>query len=148
MLYASWLFQRIVPPVLAFSLGSLGFLTGFDFNSYSETLSRVFADGFNVTLRLRFEATIMRSKRRPLRQRRKWDEIRAEKGIACCEFLQKVEEQPDIVEELMGEEGGLEGETTHYPECTYHILNEVVVDRGPNPSMPHENPSYSLQIAL
>src|SRR5690606_6310390 len=27
VLYASWLFQRIVPPVLSFALGSLGFLT-------------------------------------------------------------------------------------------------------------------------
>ena len=34
LLYASWLFQRIVPPVLAFSLGSLGFLTKFDFAQY------------------------------------------------------------------------------------------------------------------
>ena len=29
VLYTSWLFQRIVPPILSFSLGSLGFLTNF-----------------------------------------------------------------------------------------------------------------------
>ncbi|OBZ68443.1 NAD(+) kinase [Grifola frondosa] len=31
VLFTSWLFQRIVPPVLPFALGSLGFLTNFDF---------------------------------------------------------------------------------------------------------------------
>jgi len=30
VLYASWLFQRVVPPVLSLALGSLGFLTKFD----------------------------------------------------------------------------------------------------------------------
>jgi len=38
VLYASWLFQRVVPPVASFSLGSLGFLTPFDFSSFEHTL--------------------------------------------------------------------------------------------------------------
>jgi NAD+ kinase len=63
-LYASWLFQRIVPPVLAFSLGSLGFLTKFDFEQFPVTLSRAFEEGITVNLRLRFEATVMRSQER------------------------------------------------------------------------------------
>jgi hypothetical protein len=41
VLYASWLFQGIVPPILPFHLGSLGFLTVFDFNSYKKVLDRV-----------------------------------------------------------------------------------------------------------
>ncbi|KAG1729170.1 hypothetical protein EDD22DRAFT_853176 [Suillus occidentalis] len=34
VLFTSWLFQQIVPPVLPFALGSLGFLTNFDFTDY------------------------------------------------------------------------------------------------------------------
>ncbi|KAK8154474.1 ATP-NAD kinase-like domain-containing protein [Phyllosticta citrichinensis] len=110
VLYASWLFQRIVPPVLAFSLGSLGFLTKFDYEKYPETLSRAFRDGITVSLRLRFEATVMRSQRR--------------KDVHCTK---------DLVEELIGEE--MEDAHTHKPDGTHNILNEVVVDRGPNPTL-------------
>ena len=111
VLYASWLFQRVVPPVLSFSLGSLGFLTKFDYDDYQETLTRAFRDGVVVSLRLRFEGTIMRSNRR----RDPSDESKR-----------------DLIEELIGEEGG--EQTTHKPEATFHILNDIVVDRGPNPS--------------
>ncbi|KAF2008418.1 ATP-NAD kinase [Aaosphaeria arxii CBS 175.79] len=108
VLYASWLFQRIVPPVLAFSLGSLGFLTKFDYSCHQDTLTRVFGDGITVSLRLRFEATVMRSQTRTDGPR-------------------------DLVEELIGEES--EDHHTHRPDGTHNILNEVVVDRGPNPTM-------------
>lgn len=109
VLYASWLFQRIVPPVLSFALGSLGFLTKFDFEQYQETLTRAFRDGVTISLRLRFESTIMRSRSnsRPSSER-------------------------DLVEELVGEER--EDNRTHKPEGTFEILNDVVVDRGPNSS--------------
>ncbi|PVI04284.1 ATP-NAD kinase [Periconia macrospinosa] len=108
VLYASWLFQRIVPPVLAFSMGSLGFLTKFDYEQYPLTLSRIFTEGITVSLRLRFEATVMRSQTRGNTER-------------------------DLVEELIGEEN--EDHHTHRPDGTHNILNEVVVDRGPNPTM-------------
>lgn len=109
VLYASWLFQRVVPPVLSFALGSLGFLTKFDFDQYQETLTRAFRDGVTISLRLRFESTIMRS--RP---------------------NSKGKDERDLVEELIGEER--EDDRTHKPESTFEILNDVVVDRGPNPS--------------
>lgn len=37
----------------------------------------------------------------------------------------------DLVEELIGDESET---TTHRPDGSHHILNEVVVDRGPNAS--------------
>ncbi|KAK1754651.1 NAD(+) kinase [Echria macrotheca] len=111
VLYASWLFQRIVPPVLSFALGSLGFLTKFDFGDYRRTLHGAFNEGVSVSLRLRFEATVMRS------QPRHEDDERAR----------------DLVNELIGEEK--DDERTHRPDGTYEVLNEVVVDRGPNPTM-------------
>lgn len=109
VLYASWLFQKIVPPVLSFALGSLGFLTKFDFDNYQDTLEKAIRDGVTVSLRLRFECTIMRSNKE-------------QTGGA----------HRDLVEEVIGEES--EDGRTHKPERTYEILNDIVVDRGPNPS--------------
>jgi NAD+ kinase len=116
VLYASLLFQRIVPPVIAFALGSLGFLTKFDFEGHKDSLKRVFSEGFNVNLRLRFEATIMRN------------------------VHNGVNKGKDIVDELIGE---YSNKITHHPDGSHHILNEVVLDRGPNGSMC----SYSVDIS-
>lgn len=123
VLYASWLFQRIVPPVLSFALGSLGFLTKFDFEEYQQTLTTAFTDGVTVSLRLRFEGTIMRSTRR-----------RVEGGASTLDEEDEADMQRkrDLVEELVGEEQ--DDEHTHRPDGTYEILNEIVIDRGPNPS--------------
>ena len=61
VLFTSWLFQRIVPPVLSFSLGSLGFLTSFEFERYKDHLSRIMGDdGMRVNLRMRFTCTVYR----------------------------------------------------------------------------------------
>lgn len=57
VLYASWLFQKVVPPIFSFALGSLGFLTKFDFSAYEETLTEAVKDGIMVGLRLRFEGS-------------------------------------------------------------------------------------------
>ncbi|KAE8353227.1 ATP-NAD kinase-like domain-containing protein [Aspergillus coremiiformis] len=64
VLFTSWLFQRIVPPVLCFSLGSLGFLTNFEFENYQEHLNAVMGDvGMRVNLRMRFTCTVFRKDR-------------------------------------------------------------------------------------
>ncbi|AEO56214.1 hypothetical protein MYCTH_2300889 [Thermothelomyces thermophilus ATCC 42464] len=127
VLYASWLFQRIVPPVLSFALGSLGFLTKFDFEDHQKILTNAFNEGVTVSLRLRFEATVMRSQKR--RSRPRQDRQHAGNGA------DEDHEEPlrDLVEELIGEEK--DDEHTHRPDGTYNVLNEVVVDRGPNPTM-------------
>ncbi|KAI1772883.1 ATP-NAD kinase [Hypoxylon cercidicola] len=119
VLYASWLFQRIVPPVLSFALGSLGFLTKFDFNEYQDILTTAFRDGVTVSLRLRFEGTVMRS------------ETRTNQNESADE--KKTQRKRDLIEELVGEER--DDEHTHRPDGTYEILNEIVIDRGPNPTM-------------
>ncbi|KAI9678019.1 MAG: NAD(+) kinase [Caeruleum heppii] len=62
VLFTSWLFQRIVPPILSFSLGSLGFLTNFEFAQYKTHLDRVMGDaGMRVNLRMRFTCTVYRN---------------------------------------------------------------------------------------
>ncbi|RFU74746.1 nad kinase associated with ferric reductase [Trichoderma arundinaceum] len=61
VLFTSWLFQRIVPPVLSFSLGSLGFMTTFEFENYKKHLNRVMGDdGMKINLRMRFTCTVWR----------------------------------------------------------------------------------------
>ncbi|KIW58254.1 hypothetical protein PV05_02793 [Exophiala xenobiotica] len=66
VLFTSWLFQRVVPPVLSFSLGSLGFLTNFEFDKYKEHLDRIMGDGgMRVNLRMRFTCTVWRADRSP-----------------------------------------------------------------------------------
>ncbi|KAI5840520.1 ATP-NAD kinase-like domain-containing protein [Morchella snyderi] len=60
VLFTSWLFQRIVPPILSFSLGSLGFLTGFRFENYKEHLNKVLNEGMRVNMRMRFTCTVYR----------------------------------------------------------------------------------------
>ena len=129
VLYASWLFQRIVPPVLSFALGSLGFLTKFDFDDFRPTLLSAFDKGVTVSLRLRFESTIMRSIRR---KKLPDGECDGGEGDSTEEEEDAAHRKRDLVEELIGEER--EGCHTHQPDGTYEILNEVVVDRGPNPS--------------
>ena len=125
VLYASWLFQRIVPPVLSFSLGSLGFLTKFDYENFRQTLTKSFSEGVSISLRLRFEGTVMRSQ--------KLKKANAIAGAGQEDEDQDVDNTRDLVEELIGEETG--DERTHRPDGTYEILNDIVVDRGPNPSM-------------
>uniref|UniRef100_A0A093VX80 Putative kinase C3H5.11 n=1 Tax=Talaromyces marneffei PM1 TaxID=1077442 RepID=A0A093VX80_TALMA len=117
VLYTSWLFQRIVPPVLSFSLGSLGFLTKFDFSNYQDTITKSFRDGVAISLRLRFECTVMRSNPRRL------PAVDEEGNIV----------KKDLVDELVGEEIG--DTLTHVPDKEFQILNDIVVDRGPNPTM-------------
>lgn len=121
VLYSSWLFQRIVPPVLSFALGSLGFLTKFDYEEFEDTLTKAFRDGVTISLRLRFEGTVMRSQKRKL-------PITENGDVSDQDAYQG----RDLVEELVGEEN--EDERTHRPDKTFEILNDIVVDRGPNPS--------------
>ncbi|KAM3465246.1 hypothetical protein MY5147_000053 [Beauveria neobassiana] len=135
VLYASWLFQRIVPPVLSFALGSLGFLTKFDFDEYAPTLTSAFTKGVTVSLRLRFESTVMRSIRRTKTASEQLDGLKIGEGGTTSEEEDENEthKKRDLVEELIGEER--EDAHTHRPDGTFEILNEVVVDRGPNPTM-------------
>jgi len=110
VLYAASLFQKVVPPVMSFALGSLGFLTKFDFDDFPNILTRAFDEGVALSLRLRVEGTVMRSKASGDKK-----------------------SQKNLVEELVGK-GSNDG-STHEPETCFNILNEIVLDRGPNATM-------------
>ncbi|XP_057665934.1 NAD kinase-like isoform X3 [Diorhabda carinulata] len=60
LLYASQLFQQSVPPVMAFHLGSLGFLTPFQFENFQEQVNNVLEGHAALTLRSRLRCIIMK----------------------------------------------------------------------------------------
>ncbi|KAI8996048.1 ATP-NAD kinase-like domain-containing protein [Gaertneriomyces semiglobifer] len=86
VLYAAWMFQQKCPPILPFRLGSLGFLTTFDFRQFRESVVTSESRGMRMNFRMRFSCTIIRHHQQPL-------------------------------------------------HLTYHILNDLTIDRGPSPYM-------------
>ena len=103
VLFTSWLFQRIVPPILSFALGSLGFLTNFPYETYVPTLDRIMeGSGMRVNMRMRFTCTVYRAannRRRP-----------------SASSLSKTASTPELIQ-----------------DSQFEVLNELVIDRGPSP---------------
>lgn len=145
VLFTSWLFQRIVPPVLPFALGSLGFLTNFDFADYAKTLDKAVDDGIRVNLRMRFTCTVYRA-------------VTPEQAaVATCKKRKAIKSTGgDILLNQVDAEGweALEGTRPEdddkkskakrkkdkeimcfstRPVETFEVLNDLVVDRGPSP---------------
>ncbi|KAI8065205.1 ATP-NAD kinase-like domain-containing protein [Gongronella butleri] len=60
VLFTSWLFQNFVPPVIPFHLGSLGFLTPFNFDHYDRYLANAMDNGVRLNLRGRLCCTVYR----------------------------------------------------------------------------------------
>ncbi|GBP28400.1 hypothetical protein EVAR_102973_1 [Eumeta japonica] len=60
LLHASSLFQQSVPPVMAFHLGSLGFLTPFEFSNFQEQVMNVLEGHAALTLRSRLQCVVLR----------------------------------------------------------------------------------------
>merc|ERR1719383_1453685 len=60
LLYASSLFQQSVPPIMAFHLGSLGFLTPFKFEDFQSQVTHVLEGHAALTLRSRLRCILMK----------------------------------------------------------------------------------------
>lgn len=125
VLFTSWLFQRIVPPVLSFSLGSLGFLTNFQFENYKEQLNRIMGEsGMRVNMRMRFTCTVYRApaagaSANPSRQNTLNSSAASTTSLSTVTSTSTTQPQQDP------QSGKLEGET-------HEVLNELVIDRGPS----------------
>ena len=61
LLWASGLFKAAMPPVISFSMGSLGFLTPFHMDEHRPRLDQLFDSGCHLTLRSRLYCTIERA---------------------------------------------------------------------------------------
>ncbi|KAJ3370549.1 NADH kinase pos5 [Kappamyces sp. JEL0680] len=59
ILHASSLFPNRVPPILSFSMGSLGFLLPFSFKNFHQALDSVLGGSFPVTNRMRLSAALV-----------------------------------------------------------------------------------------
>lgn len=111
VLFTSWLFQRIVPPILSFSLGSLGFLTNFPFGTYKSTLDRIMeGSGMRVNMRMRFTCTVYRAAhRRPSSSNSSKVSLNSSRSSVAPA-------PPALIE-----------------DAQFEVLNELVIDRGPSP---------------
>ncbi|XP_036410628.1 NAD kinase b isoform X1 [Megalops cyprinoides] len=106
LLYASSLFQASVPPVMAFHLGSLGFLTPFKFESYKTEVAKVFEGNAAITLRSRLKVKVVKGM-----SQRTGQCYGEENGVA----------PPSHRDAEAGK-----------TSLQLQVLNEVVVDRGPS----------------
>lgn len=140
VLFTSWLFQRIVPPVLPFALGSLGFLTNFDFADHQAVMDSAIDNGIRVNLRMRFTCTVYRAVVHEKGKGRK----AVKKGETGEIMMKNLEQGWEALEG--GWNGGhsmTEGKNhakdkeimcfTTRPAETFEVLNDLVVDRGPSP---------------
>lgn len=145
VLFTSWLFQRIVPPVLPFALGSLGFLTNFDFADYAKTLDKAVDDGIRVNLRMRFTCTVYRAvtpeqaaaatcKKRKAIKSRGGDILLNQVDAEGWEALEGTRHEDD--EKKTKAKRKKDKEIMCFstrPVETFEVLNDLVVDRGPSP---------------
>ncbi|XP_056651996.1 NAD kinase isoform X3 [Monodelphis domestica] len=108
LLYASSLFQGSVPPVMAFHLGSLGFLTPFNFENFQSQVTQVIEGNAAIVLRSRLKVKVVK-------------ELREKKG--------------PVLQNGIDENGvlapGLDKDSPKHM-VNYQVLNEVVIDRGPS----------------
>lgn len=130
--------------MLPFALGSLGFLTNFDFKDYSQTMDRVIEEGIRVNLRMRFTCTVYRAmapeEMLVVKKHGKRKAIRRPGGEILVRQVDK-----DGWEALEGrsplsppdqQTGGKDKEIMCFstrPVEQFEVLNDLVVDRGPSP---------------
>jgi NAD+ kinase len=122
--------------VLPFALGSLGFLTNFDFADHQAVMDSAIDSGIRVNLRMRFTCTVYRAVANKLGNGRK-----AMKKGETGEIMMKNVEKGGW-EAVEGAFTAPEGKHTRDKEImcfttrpveTFEVLNDLVVDRGPSP---------------
>lgn len=80
VLYVSNLFQRVVPPVLSFLLGLLGFLTNFKFDQFREKMSLAIDHGVRAYLRMRFTCRVHKSNGKLVCEQQVLNELVVDRG--------------------------------------------------------------------
>eukprot|EP00099_Drosophila_melanogaster_P025645 NP_725315.1 uncharacterized protein Dmel_CG6145, isoform B [Drosophila melanogaster] len=125
LLYASQLFQQSVPPVMAFYLGSLGFLTPFQCDNFQEQVTNVLEGHAALTLRSRLRCSIHRKG-----ERRKESLLHSVGGNLLIPSFQR---QLNYVELNNGQTGKAGSNNNNGHNNSILVLNEVVINRGPSP---------------
>ena len=133
VLYTSWLFQQIVPPILPFSLGSLGFLTNFPFATYKPALDRIMDGvGMRVNMRMRFTCTVYRSTR-SRRSRTSSAASTVSSRPSKVSTATSAVDTPSLISDTTSATQEHSDLPDLVPDGTYQVLNELVLDRGPSP---------------
>ncbi|XP_016943253.3 NAD kinase isoform X2 [Drosophila suzukii] len=125
LLYASQLFQQSVPPVMAFYLGSLGFLTPFQCDNFQEQVTSVLEGHAALTLRSRLRCSIHRKG-----ERRKESLL---PPVGANLLKPSLHRQLNYVEFNNGKTGSVGCNNNNCPNNSILVLNEVVINRGPSP---------------
>lgn len=106
LLYASSLFQGSVPPVMAFHLGSLGFLTPFNFENFQTQVTQVIQGNAAIILRSRLKVKVVKELRGKMALRNGV----TGNGVLASDWDSEPGKQV----------------------MQHQVLNEVVIDRGPS----------------
>lgn len=61
VLNAAWMFQQTVPPIMTFHLGTVGFLSMFDFEHFRPAILGVVEGGARVNIRMRLHCELLRA---------------------------------------------------------------------------------------
>ncbi|KAG0346590.1 hypothetical protein BG004_001344 [Podila humilis] len=136
VLFTSWLFQRIVPPILPFSAGSLGFLTPFATGGYQQVLDTILDHGVRVNLRMRFSCTIYRCL-----EQRAVDKSKKKKRKGARHGSKRGSLKPGQVAMVDDSDDDSDDENRTLPTVlttpteTFEILNDLVLDRGPSANL-------------
>lgn len=124
LLYASSLFQQSVPPIMAFHMGSLGFLTPFEIESFEQQVTHVLEGHAALTLRSRLRCIIMRKEKSlGIKISSSTSSASAPPANIMPKFNSPINAQP-IPESSTVNQRAL---------ANLLVLNEVVIDRGPSP---------------
>lgn len=128
----------MVPPVLPFALGSLGFLTNFDFAQHQKVMGSAIDTGIRANLRMRFTCTVFRSVpieegRKALKKGETGEIMTRDLANGCWEALEGCWNGG-----FTGNEQGVSKDEeipclTARPTESFEVLNDLVVDRGPSP---------------
>ncbi|XP_017960701.1 NAD kinase-like isoform X2 [Drosophila navojoa] len=127
LLYASQLFQQSVPPVMAFYLGSLGFLTPFQCDNFQEQVTNVLEGHAALTLRSRLRCSIHRK-----------GERRRESLQQSSNLIKPVSQRQSHCDELGNPKASNNNCSPSSAQAasgysSILVLNEVVINRGPSP---------------
>ncbi|KAM7341606.1 NAD kinase-like isoform 1-T1 [Cochliomyia hominivorax] len=122
LLYASLLFQQSVPPVMAFHLGSLGFLTPFQFDNFQEQVTNVLEGHAALTLRSRLRCVIYRKTDRRKDSSELAQQLNCSMSADSGVSMDSCSGIPTVGKGC-----------SRTPSTNILVLNEVVIDRGPSP---------------
>lgn len=82
VLLAAWLFQDQVPPIVPFHFGTLGFLTIFNWDNFSNRLNTILTNGSRFNTRMRLNCQINKIKEGSSREYNVLNEIVVERGAS------------------------------------------------------------------